>query len=77
MELLATDPSYQRRGLAGMILKYGTDLADAANVPCYVDASPQGKALYEKCGWEFTHEENLGAYDMIYCFGIRPPQQKV
>ena len=35
-----------------MLIQWGTDLADGAGIPCYVEASPAGYGLYQKMGFE-------------------------
>ena len=73
MELLVTDPDYKGQGAASLILQYGLNLADVDNLPCYIDATPEGKPLYERLGWELSYYEDF-QYGMRYYFGIRPAQ---
>ncbi|KAG9680174.1 hypothetical protein KCU87_g151, partial [Aureobasidium melanogenum] len=70
MELLMTAGAYKGRGAGGMILEYGTALADEEQVECYIDASPAGRPLYERHGFVFTKQEKL-PMDYHYNFGIR------
>lgn len=35
-----------------MMMKWGCDLADQLFLPAWVEASPEGRALYLKFGWE-------------------------
>lgn len=73
MELLMVEPAYQRQGIGQMIVKYGCDLADRDQVPCYVDGSPRGKGLYEKMGFETRAVEDFD-YGLKYYFGVREPR---
>ncbi|KAH6679671.1 acyl-CoA N-acyltransferase [Halenospora varia] len=50
LEILASLPEYQGRGLGKQLLKWGTDRADREGVECYLDASEKGKGLYERYG---------------------------
>ncbi|KAI9729534.1 MAG: hypothetical protein M1834_006730 [Cirrosporium novae-zelandiae] len=52
MALLAVLPQYQRKGVGKKLLAWGTDQADKNGHGCWIDATPQGKALYEQVGWE-------------------------
>ncbi|KAH0266743.1 acyl-CoA N-acyltransferase, partial [Aureobasidium melanogenum] len=73
MELLMTAEECKGRGAGGMILEYGTALADEEQVECYIDASPAGRPLYERHGFVFTKQEKL-PMDYHYNFGIREPK---
>lgn len=35
-----------------MMMEWGCDLADQLFLPAWVEASPEGRALYLKYGWE-------------------------
>lgn len=73
MELLLTHPDYQGKGCGSMILRHGLELADRDQLPCYIDSSPMGKALYEKLGWTLDHKKDFD-YGLSYYFGVRQPQ---
>ena len=51
LKLLHTNPEHQRRGAASMLLKWGADEADRLGLESYLEASPDGKFLYEKRGF--------------------------
>ncbi|KAI9654818.1 MAG: hypothetical protein M1821_005812 [Bathelium mastoideum] len=51
LELIATHPSYQGRGLGSILLDWGTSRADTEDRNCYVEASPSGLPLYRKFGF--------------------------
>jgi hypothetical protein len=44
-----------------MLLKWGTDQADKAQLPCFLEASMVGRPLYARFGFEPRLEE---AFDM-------------
>ncbi|ESZ91272.1 hypothetical protein SBOR_8339 [Sclerotinia borealis F-4128] len=51
---LAVNPTFHRRGVGGMMLKYGIDLAQMEQVPIVLEASPAGTQLYTKFGFRET-----------------------
>ncbi|PTB65605.1 acyl-CoA N-acyltransferase [Trichoderma citrinoviride] len=52
LKLLHTDPDHQRRGAGGMLLKWGTAEADRLGLVSYLEASEEGRPLYEKYGFK-------------------------
>ncbi|KFA67917.1 hypothetical protein S40285_05944 [Stachybotrys chlorohalonatus IBT 40285] len=57
LKLLHTDPAHQRRGAGAMLLKWGVAEADRLGIPSYLEASPDGRPLYEK--HEFREVDKL------------------
>ena len=57
VEILATDPDYQRMGAGRMLLDAVCAQADRLGLPGYLEGSEEGKKLYESC--EFVGEENI------------------
>lgn len=51
VDLLATDPDFQRKGLATMLLKHGLAAADAEGRTTYIGATPAGRLVYTKVGF--------------------------
>ncbi|MCJ1441263.1 MAG: hypothetical protein MMC23_001749 [Stictis urceolatum] len=51
MCLLVVAPEAQRRGIGGKLLDEGLKVVDRRDEECFIDASPEGKGLYEKHGW--------------------------
>ena len=49
--LLFTDPEYQGKGCGKMMMQWGSDLADALMLPCWIEASLEGEGLYKKFGY--------------------------
>lgn len=49
---LVTDPDEGRRGAGGLLVRWGLDRADELGLDAYLGASPMGKGLYEKNGFE-------------------------
>lgn len=54
LEILGVHPSYQGRGLASKLLKWGLARADDEGVEVYLSSSPEGKMLYDRNGFEET-----------------------
>jgi hypothetical protein len=50
--VLVTDPEEQRRGAGAMLLKWGLDQADRAQLPAYLESSEVGRPLYARWGFE-------------------------
>ncbi|KAL9111213.1 MAG: hypothetical protein Q9227_004290 [Pyrenula ochraceoflavens] len=50
--LLFVNPKYQRRGLARMLLEWGTRQAGTEGVPVVVHSSPVGRYTYEAVGFK-------------------------
>ncbi|CAK7213753.1 hypothetical protein SBRCBS47491_001912 [Sporothrix bragantina] len=76
LELIATHRDFQGRGAAGALLRYGEQQADAEGVPCYLDATPDGRPVYTSAGHGFREVETKqylgGAYEHV--FMIRDPR---
>jgi GNAT superfamily N-acetyltransferase len=57
LHILVTDPEHHRRGAGKMLIRWGTEQADEAQLPCFLEATRMGKALYAREGFEEEHEE--------------------
>ncbi|PWY82006.1 hypothetical protein BO70DRAFT_361997 [Aspergillus heteromorphus CBS 117.55] len=51
LDMLATHTDFRRRGAARLLLEWGCQEADQANVPAYIDASDEGRVVYELYGF--------------------------
>jgi GNAT superfamily N-acetyltransferase len=51
LEMVVTRPEYRRKGAAGMLMRWGLQKADADEVEAYLEASPEGKPVYEHFGF--------------------------
>jgi GNAT superfamily N-acetyltransferase len=79
LELVATRPEYQGKGAAGKLLRWGMARADEEGTETYLEASPDGKPIYEHLGFTEVDrlvvelkEEVLGGKEFIECFMVRP-----
>lgn len=52
LEIIATRPEWQGKGAAGKLMRWGLELADRDGVEAYLEASPDGKPIYEHFGFE-------------------------
>jgi GNAT superfamily N-acetyltransferase len=52
LELVATRPGWQGKGAAGMLMRWGLERADREGTESYLEASPDGKPIYEHFGFE-------------------------
>jgi GNAT superfamily N-acetyltransferase len=53
LELVAARPDYQGKGAAGQLLRWGLERADEDGVETFLEASPDGRPIYEHFGfWE-------------------------
>lgn len=52
MQVLATAPAYQRRGLGSMLLKQVLQRADKEGKVAYIEATDTGYPLYLRLGWK-------------------------
>jgi GNAT superfamily N-acetyltransferase len=51
LSLLSTDPDYQKKGLATILLNHVFDLADAEGRKVYVESTMAGHPVYERFGF--------------------------
>ncbi|WQF88206.1 Putative GNAT domain, acyl-CoA N-acyltransferase [Colletotrichum destructivum] len=61
LQALATEPRYQRQGIATRLIRHGLEEADSQDLPCWVHASPTSYKLYAKAGFE---EVGRSSYDL-------------
>lgn len=56
LNTLAILPAYQRRGIATKLMSWGVQMADQLGFPCFVEATPSGRPLYERHGFVLQEE---------------------
>ncbi|KAH0155213.1 acyl-CoA N-acyltransferase, partial [Aureobasidium melanogenum] len=82
LDYLATAPEYQRRGIGGMLLRAGLEVAEAHGLKSYVTSSVAGLKLYQKHGFEIVETHALdysqfgGVEPVTNYFMIRAPQRR-
>lgn len=52
LEIIVTRSKYQGLGAGRMLMEWGVERADEEGAECYLDATPQGKQLYERFGFK-------------------------
>ncbi|KAI0023919.1 hypothetical protein F4780DRAFT_776149 [Xylariomycetidae sp. FL0641] len=66
LALLVTAQQHRRRGAGSLLVRWGIDLSEATGLPCYLQASEQGRQLYRHHGFEDidTVEYDLSRYGL-------------
>ncbi|KAF2112305.1 hypothetical protein BDV96DRAFT_649106 [Lophiotrema nucula] len=52
LHILATDPKHQGRGAGSLLLQWGTQRADKAQLPSYLESTEAGRRTYLKAGFK-------------------------
>lgn len=83
LEFVATLPEYQGKGAAGKILRWGIAKADDEGTEAYLEASPDGKPIYEHLGFKEVDRlvvelegKGLEETEFVECFMVRSPVSK-
>jgi len=85
LECIATVPEWQGKGAAGKLIRWGLQKADEGSLEAYLEASPDGKPIYEHFG--FKEEERLvvdlegkdsvnGEREFVEVMMVRPAKAK-
>ncbi|CZS93827.1 uncharacterized protein RAG0_03934 [Rhynchosporium agropyri] len=82
LEIICTRTEYQGKGAAGKLLRWGIEKSVADGTETYLEASPDGKPIYEHLGFQEVErlvvelegkgEVVLGEKEFIEVFMIRP-----
>lgn len=72
LDICFTTPEYERQGVATTLVTYGLDCADQNGWKAYVDASPRGRAVYERLGFVVKEDVSLQWGDNAYWKRLRP-----
>lgn len=59
LDLLATLPDHQGRGVGTEMLRWGMQKADAWQARIYLESTPEGYPVYLKHGWRPVEEVSL------------------
>ncbi|TVY82900.1 hypothetical protein LSUE1_G006285 [Lachnellula suecica] len=86
LEIIATRPEWQGKGAGGKLLRWGLQKADEEGTETYLEASPDGKPIYEHLGFkevdrlvvelEGEGEGVMGEKEFIECFMVRGVTEK-
>lgn len=81
--MLSTHPDHQHRGAGSMLVKWGTDIADAMGVKAFIEGTIFAKKLYESHGFVASEdwimvpvEEKWKDRPVIKYFAYERPVQK-
>ncbi|KAF5859736.1 hypothetical protein ETB97_002458 [Aspergillus alliaceus] len=62
LDMIATRTEYRKMGAARMLIEWGCAVADREGAAVYIDASQQGRPVYEKFGFvDFSDERSAAA----------------
>lgn len=66
LALLVTASEHRRKGAGSLLLRWGIERAEEMGLPCYLQASEEGKRLYEKHDFQVTdvREFDLSEYGL-------------
>ncbi|KAL2808304.1 acyl-CoA N-acyltransferase [Aspergillus granulosus] len=74
-------PNYQRQGIASSLLKWGIKESERLNLPIYLEATEEGRPVYEKLGFQTLKVQlfdgaSYGVHkEMEYAFMMRPAKR--
>ncbi|KAK3374254.1 acyl-CoA N-acyltransferase [Lasiosphaeria ovina] len=75
LEFACVTPALQRRGAGAALVRWGVDRADADGVEAYLDATPDGKQLYERFGFCAVEVVEFMGGEYRQCFMPRPKME--
>ncbi|KAF2257768.1 acyl-CoA N-acyltransferase [Lojkania enalia] len=81
LDTLVTHPDHHRRGAGTLLTAWGCDRADEKGIEVYLEASPMGKPLYERFGFQEVGKVNVelgqfGWKDLEFILMRRPSKQE-
>ncbi|RGP78045.1 gnat family [Fusarium longipes] len=56
LEVICVHEDWQGKGASSLMLRWGTERADAEGMPCFLEATPKGRPIYEKYGFRMKGE---------------------
>ncbi|KAF9776760.1 hypothetical protein IL306_005024 [Fusarium sp. DS 682] len=59
LEVICTNETWQGKGAGSLLLRWGVERADGDGLPCFLEATPKGKPLYEKLGFKVKAEDEF------------------
>ncbi|PKS07229.1 hypothetical protein jhhlp_005831 [Lomentospora prolificans] len=71
LHILGVHGDYQGRGASSSLLRWGVQRADEDQLPCYLDASPGAKPIYEKYGFREVDRIVFGDGEHIESIMVR------
>ncbi|KAJ5627406.1 hypothetical protein N7528_004833 [Penicillium herquei] len=80
LDFLATLPSHRGKGFGSALIEWGIEKADALQARIYLEATPEGVALYKRYGWKPIEDFKLDmklygvAGEEVFTVMVREPQ---
>ena len=80
VDILATAPQHQRKGIGAMCMRWGLEKADALKAKVYIESTMDGYALYSSLGWKPLEEVTMdytqlgGEGSQTFVLMMRDPQ---
>ena len=62
LNICFTHPEYRRHGVGRMLMDWGLERADRLGLETYVDATEEGKKLYDKYGFRVVNEHDFSTH---------------
>ncbi len=59
LSFIGTDPDYERRGAASLLIMWGQDRCRRENVPAYLESTIEAGPLYKRHGFEAVETISL------------------
>ncbi|KAH7131887.1 acyl-CoA N-acyltransferase [Dendryphion nanum] len=59
LHLLVTRPDHQRRGAGTLLLNWGLEQSDKAQIPAFLESTREGLQVYEKVGFKPVEEQTF------------------
>lgn len=73
LELIATRSEFFGRGAGSQLMRWGVGEADAGGLECYLDATPDGRPVYERFGFETVETMSFLDGAIEQAFMVRKP----
>lgn len=74
LSTIVTAPEAQRRGVGSALMRFGVDKADEEGWMSYLNASADGKALYERFNFVVVDSTSFGELGMTQYHMKRDPK---
>ncbi|KAH7191974.1 acyl-CoA N-acyltransferase [Fusarium flagelliforme] len=57
LEVICVHEEWQGKGAASLLIRWGVERADAEGLPCFLEATPKGRPIYEKYGFQMKGQD--------------------
>ncbi|KAH6893146.1 acyl-CoA N-acyltransferase [Thelonectria olida] len=59
LDLIGVRKEWMGKGAASALMRWGVDRADEDGLPCFLEATPNGRGMYEKYGFRVVEEQEF------------------